>query len=157
MSALQARFMPRQEWHDWLCRLPLPQAVQPHLIACTTVDGEQRWLEDESHPRDVHIALATLVTRKHARWHLAVANDRRLAALESALMRSMVADLLQQPPVHAQPADWVARAMIEDLGSDVPARLVLEGDLDMLSAADAWLSGTEHGGDEPDGSEEAVS
>lgn len=157
MSTPQARFMPRQDWQGWLSRLQLPQVVQPHLIACTTADGAQRWLEDESHPRDVHVALATLTARKHAQWHFWVANDRRLAALEPALMRLMVADLLQQPPAHVQPADWIARAMIEELGRDVPARLVLDGDLDMLKAATAWLSGVDYVGNAPDSTEEAAS
>lgn len=157
MNTPAARFMSRRDWHDWLNRLSLSQAVQPHLIACATPDGAQHWLEDESHPRDVHVALATLVARRHANWHFAVATDRRLAALESAFMRMMVSDLLRQPPAYIQPADWVARAMTEELGHDLPARLVLDGDLDTLKAATAWLSGTDRAGDEPQGIGEGTS
>lgn len=157
MSTPAARFMSRQDWHDWLSRLPLPRVVQPHLIACATPDAAQLWLEDESHPRDVHVALATLTARRHANWHFALATDRRLTALDSAFMRLMVSDLLQQPPVYVQPADWVARAMTEELGRDVPARLVLDGDVEMLKAATAWLSGVDYVGDAPDSTEEAAS
>ena len=157
MSTPQARFMQRQEWHDWLGRLPLSQAVPPHLIACTTPDGEQRWLEDETHPRDMHVAHAVLAARKHASWHDAVDTDERLAALESAFMRLMVSDLLQQPLAHVQPADWVARAMTDELGRAAPTRAILDGDLETLKAMTAWLSGTDPTGDAPQGSEEAAS
>lgn len=157
MNSPPARFMQRHDWQDWLSQPSLSQTVPPHLIACTTPDGVQHWLEDESHPRDVHVALATLTARRHANWHFALATDRRLAALDSAFMRLMVSDLLRQPPVYIQPADWIARAMTEELGSDLPARLVLDADLDMLKAATAWLSGTDHAGDEPKGTEEATS